>query len=165
MSLLETGDAIAWWPSSNPPDPRPSRLPGFIPGQTSPYTPGRTPRETADAMPPETALEPYSQPSDPVVVTSTTGEYAVQFASYTSEQRAWKGWDSLRGEAAGLLNVIKPNVLRADLGEAIGVVYRLRTVSTPKAIAERLCEALRSRGVDCLVVKSDPAVADTGATG
>ena len=89
--------------------------------------------------------------------------YTVQFASYTSEARAWRGWDSIRGTANGLLNDIKPDVGRADLGGDMGTVYRLGTRPATKQNAKTLCSALKAKGVDCLVIKFGPEIADSSA--
>ncbi len=53
------------------------------------------------------------------------------------------GWSELRGNAPDLLDPISPVVQRADLGEDIGTVYRLRTTSTAKEDATALCGELR----------------------
>ena len=89
--------------------------------------------------------------------------YTVQLASYTSEERAWRGWDSIRGTVQGLLNDIEPDVRRADLGGSMGIVYRLRTRPAPKQKAKSLCSSLQAKGVDCLVLKSKPEIADSGS--
>lgn len=108
--------------------------------------------------------KPKETPGQAGAAASSAG-YAVQFASYTSEERAWRGWDTLQVEATDLLSDVTPSVQRADLGGASGIVYRLRTVPTERAQAETLCGALKARGVDCLVVKSDATVAKTGEAG
>ena len=73
------------------------------------------------------------------------------------------GWSELRGAAPDLLDPISPVVQRADLGEAIGTVYRLRTASTAKDDAAALCGELKSRGIDCLVIKQAPSQTATGS--
>jgi len=96
---------------------------------------------------------------------SASVDYAVQFASYTNEERAWRGWDDLQTAAGELLSGVEPRVERADLGAGKGVVFRLRTAPTAKARAQSLCEAMKARGVECLVVKSEPKMAETGQAG
>ena len=83
-----------------------------------------------------------------------SGSYAVQFASYHSEERAHEGWSELNRQAPELLGGITPSVQRADLG-ARGTFYRLRSTGTTRAQADRLCGALDTRGIDCIVVTVD----------
>ena len=66
------------------------------------------------------------------------------------------GWSELRGNAPDLLDPIAPVVRRADLGEELGTVYRLRTAPVAKTDATTLCTELKARGLDCLVVKEAP---------
>jgi Tfp pilus assembly protein PilF len=114
------------------------------------------------AMPaPNRPAATMSPPSAPSTAKPAGDAYTVQFASYTSEERAWRGWDALRGAANGLLNDIEPDVRRADLGGGMGTVYRLRTQPAPRLNAKTLCSALKAKGVDCLVMKSEPEIADS----
>lgn len=95
----------------------------------------------------------------------TSSGHAIQFASYTQADDAHRGWDTLRERAPDLLAEIEPRVVDADLGPAAGgVFYRLRTPPTSQAEAKQLCTALAARGIDCLVVRAEPASADA-ATG
>jgi Flp pilus assembly protein TadD len=86
--------------------------------------------------------------------------YAVQLASYRSEGRAMRGWTELRSAAPELLETIEPVIRRADLGQDVGTYYRLRTAPVTKGEAETLCTELKSRGIDCLVIKEAPANSD-----
>ena len=109
------------------------------------------------------APEPQVAALQPMTLATSTGDYVVQLASYRSEARAMLGWSELRGAAPDLLDPISPVVQRADLGEAIGTVYRLRTASTAKDDAAALCGELKSRGIDCLVIKQAPSQTETGS--
>ena len=112
---------------------------------------------TADAdIPAPQASEPQVAALQPVAPTTSGGDYAVQLASYRSEARAMLGWSELRGNAPDLLDPVTPVVQRADLGEDIGTVYRLRTAPTAKSVAASLCSELKVRGIDCLVIKGAP---------
>jgi hypothetical protein len=93
----------------------------------------------------------------------STGNYAVQLASYRSEARAMLGWSELRGNAPDLLDPISPVVQRAELGADIGTVYRLRTTPTAKSDAATLCSELKARGIDCLVIKEAPSGSNAGS--
>ncbi len=136
MSANGTGDAITWTVPREAVDDVPKAT---ATARTQPQTQAQAPRQAAVAIP--------------------GGAYAVQFASYTSEDRAWRGWDTLRVEATDLLNGVEPKVERADLGGEKGVVYRLRTAPAAKSHAETLCAALKGQGINCLVVKSEPKMA------
>jgi hypothetical protein len=125
---------------------------------------------TADAQPAAavqvamtpTAPEAQTAAVQPMAPATTSGGYAVQLASYLSAARAMLGWSELRGNAPDLLDPISPVVQRADLGEDIGTVYRLRTASTAKDDATALCGELKSRGIGCLVVKDAPGETESG---
>jgi Flp pilus assembly protein TadD len=125
---------------------------------------------TADAQPAapvQVAMAPKVPESQVAAVTpltpaTTSSGYAVQLASYLSEARAMLGWSELRGNAPDLLDPISPVVQRADLGEDIGTVYRLRTTPTAKEDATALCGELTSRGINCLVVKDVPDETESG---
>jgi Tfp pilus assembly protein PilF len=120
-----------------------------------------TPAMTAKPAPTSGPASTSPQMAQP----APTGEsYAVQFASYTSEERAWRGWDVLQGAATDLLSGIEPNVERTELGEGKGTVFRLRTRPSGKAGAESLCNALVAQGIECLVVRSGPQMADRSAS-
>lgn len=125
---------------------------------------------TADASFEETPAEP-SEPAAAVVAASQAiapslpsadieSSYAVQLASYLSEGRAMRGWTELRNTAPELLETIVPVVHRAELGQDVGTFYRLRTAPTSKGEAEALCTELKSRDIDCLVIKEAPAKID-----
>lgn len=130
---------------------------------TSDADTGTTNMGTNPAMTPKAAPKSGPAPVSPQTAQpAPTGEsYAVQFASYTSEERAWRGWDVLQGSATNLLSGIEPNVERTELGEGKGTVYRLRTRPSGKASAESLCNALVAQGIECLVVRSGPQMADS----
>lgn len=90
---------------------------------------------------------------------SAVGGYAVQFASYKSEDRARQGWATIQAAAGDLLQGVEPVVRRADLGVEKGIFYRLRARPTSRAEAESLCQSLAARGIDCLIVEEASAMA------
>jgi hypothetical protein len=126
---------------------------------------------TADAniaAPSNTAIAPKASESQVAAVQpmaqSMVGEpYAVQLASYRSEAGAMQGWLELRGNAPDLLDPVSTVVQRADLGGDLGTVYRLRTTPTAKTNAASLCAELKTRGIDCLVVKEAPSETRNGS--
>lgn len=108
------------------------------------------------------APEAQTAAVQPMAPATASGGYVVQLASYLSEARAMLGWSELRGNAPDLLDPISPVVQRAELGEDIGTVYRLRTASTAKDDATALCGELKSRGISCLVVKDASSETESG---
>jgi|GEM_PF-2089342 len=82
-----------------------------------------------------------------------SGEYEVQLASYRSEADAMSGWSKLSARAGSTLGGMEPVVRRADLGPDKGIYYRLRTQGFAKADAQSLCQSLKARDIDCLVVR------------
>ena len=89
------------------------------------------------------------QPDEPeeAATPAPTG-VGVQLAAYTSRARAEQGWNDLsrRTDAlSGLRYRIEQGVVD------IGTVYRLQAVAADRASADRLCDALRSDGIDCQV--------------
>ena len=94
--------------------------------------------------------------------TKPSGNYSVQFASYRSEDRARTGWEEIRADADGLLDGMVPVVHQADLGPDRGTYYRLRSRPVSQADAARLCDQLKTQGLDCLVIKVSSDVAGSG---
>jgi Flp pilus assembly protein TadD len=111
------------------------------------------PRKPAASEPEVAAAQPMTPTQ---TETNIEPSYAVQLASYLSEERAIRGWTELRSVAPDLLDPIEPVVRRADLDEDRGTFYRLRTAPTTKDDANALCMELQSRGIDCLVIKEAP---------
>ena len=118
-----------------------------------------TPAEPSEPAAAEVAASQAIAPSPPDA--DIESSYAVQLASYLSEGRAMRGWAELRNSAPELLETIVPVVHRAELGQDVGTFYRLRTAPTSKGEAEALCTELKSRDIDCLVIKEAPAKVDT----
>ncbi len=117
-----------------------------------------TPAEPSEPAAAEVAASQAIAPSLPDA--DIESSYAVQLASYLSEGRAMRGWTELRNTAPELLETIVPVVHRAELGQDVGTFYRLRTAPTSKGEAEALCTELKSRDIDCLVIKEAPAKID-----
>ncbi len=118
---------------------------------------------TAQISTPNTQIANLS-PTAPIQDTpAAEANYTVQLASFRSEENARKGWGLLRDKAADLLQEFDPVIRRADLGADMGVFYRLRTPLITKDAADRLCGALKERGIDCLKVKATSGNTDTAA--
>ncbi len=85
-------------------------------------------------------------------VSPTAGAALVQVAAYRNDAEAAGAWQTLKSRNADLVQGLKPDIQRADLG-AKGVWYRLRVGPfESKAAAAEMCQALKSRGGDCRVV-------------
>jgi Flp pilus assembly protein TadD len=99
----------------------------------------------------------------------TSGNYSVQIASSRSEAGAQKAWSKVQQKAPDLLGDLRHVISRADLGSAKGVYYRARSGTLERNEALRRCEALKSRGLDCFVVRvgttGQPAPEDPAGNG
>ncbi|SDG96287.1 SPOR domain-containing protein [Roseospirillum parvum] len=104
--------------------------------------------EPAPAAPPQAASQVAATPP-------AEGGFLVQLASVREEVRTETEWARLKKAHADLLTPFTPVVERADLGDK-GVWYRLRMGHfSTRAAASALCDELKSRKVDCLVVANN----------
>ena len=83
----------------------------------------------------------------------------VQLGAFRSLERAERGSDILRKAHPDLLGQLRfdlsLNISRIDLGPDKGVFFRLQAGPYPSATAAgNLCEELKSRSVDCLIVQN-----------
>ncbi len=104
------------------------------------------------------SLEPAAKAPEagsPKPAASTPGgRYLVQLGAYRSRESATGAWNRLRETHAGLLAGLSLNIMRADLGPGKGVYYRARVGPfDASAQARALCDNLKSRKVDCFVVR------------
>jgi cell division protein FtsN len=112
--------------------------------------------EISAAPPPEPVAEaPDPEPVAPAESESATaGVYLVQLAAFRESAEADKAWRQLAKQHGDLLSDFTARVERADLGADLGVFYRLRIGPFGgEAAAKALCDALKSRNLDCLVVR------------
>ena len=151
------------------PDPREERL---MPPAESPLAvpvPPAGPRE-AQAVPevadagetvPETEPPPAAPTAAEVIEAKRPGPppppafapYQVQLAAVRSSTAADDEWSRLRRRHADLLGGLGLTVVRADLGPAKGVFYRVRVGPlADEAAARGVCAQLAERKVGCLVV-------------
>ncbi len=124
-------------------------------------------REQATAaLPPsqtQTAVATAADPQPPQAAPTTkmaafsaqpeTGRFLVQIASYREKDDALRRFDKLASQHSDLLSALAPDILKADLGDK-GVYYRLRLGpfdSFDRSID--LCNALKERQLDCLVIQ------------
>ncbi|MGB0683636.1 MAG: SPOR domain-containing protein [Magnetovibrionaceae bacterium] len=105
-----------------------------------------------------TALQPGSaaptpEPASTVVQPALGGAYAIQVAAVRSQDAGEKEWNRLKKANPDLFSALELSVVRADLGER-GIFYRLRAGPlASRADAKALCGELKTRKLNCLVVK------------
>jgi RND family efflux transporter MFP subunit len=141
---------------------------GFDPEATpSAVDPTPPPEDPGDASAPASVAPGPSAPTVPVssapprqrsaaTVVFGTGEASrpgarVQLLSAQSVLAIERGRAELAREHPDLLDEHSYRIVRADLGER-GVYYRLRLPVETEEAAGALCEALKARSVDCLVL-------------
>ncbi len=82
-----------------------------------------------------------------------TGGFVVQLISIRSRARARPAWTRLQKKHPALLGDRELAIQKADLGDR-GIFYRIRAgFFADRASASRVCNALKTRGQDCLVTK------------
>ncbi len=82
-----------------------------------------------------------------------TGGFVVQLISIRSRDRTRPAWTKLQKAHPALLGNRELTIQKADLGDR-GVYYRVRAgFFAERASARDLCNALKTRGQDCLVTK------------
>lgn len=81
------------------------------------------------------------------------GSWSIQLASFRTPEKADAEWKDLVRRHADVLASATRKIIRFDLGEELGVRYRLRAGPyATKAEAEAACAALLEAGGGCLVV-------------
>jgi hypothetical protein len=86
---------------------------------------------------------------------TTRSAYQVQFAAYRTTKRAERGWREIRQAAPDLLGKLGHTVKKGGIGNDGSRLHRLRTLAyADPAPARALCENLKRRGVECLVVST-----------
>lgn len=81
------------------------------------------------------------------------GDYVIQIAAFRDVATANAEFASLRSKHSDLLDGMRPDLQRADLGDK-GIYYRLRLgFFASKEKASQTCAQLKTRGQDCLVRK------------
>ena len=91
-------------------------------------------------------------PSSPSIDASAAGAYRVQLGAYADPKAALAGWEKTRKMGAELLGDFQPMVVAAEVKGR--TLQRLQTGPLPNsAAATQLCQALKAKGADCLVVR------------
>ena len=135
-------------PAPDPPAPPPA------PPAAAPAS--ETPTQVADPVVTAPVAAPVAPPAAPQAAAlpeATTGGFVVQLISIRSRDRARPAWTKLQKAHPALLGNRELSIQKADLGDR-GVYYRVRTgFFAERASARDLCNALKTRGQDCLVTK------------
>ncbi|HVM80687.1 MAG TPA: SPOR domain-containing protein [Stellaceae bacterium] len=130
-----------------PAAPAPSAITG-APSTPAPASPGEARATPAPSPPQQSAAVPPPAP------TPTSGKgFRLQVASVKTEDGAKQEWERIRRQNTDLLGALSYKAERVDLGER-GVFFRVQIGPIADGSeAERICGALRSRNVGCILVK------------
>ncbi|HKP27726.1 MAG TPA: SPOR domain-containing protein [Dongiaceae bacterium] len=134
-----------------------------MPAATTTNAAATTAKPAATEAPAKTPEKAAEKPADkPAQVASAAPANAdpkakpagvrIQLASLPSESAAWDAWKQISGKYSAQLTGLTAMVESADLGTK-GTFYRVQTgpFATVAAAQER-CTAMKSAGLDCLVV-------------
>jgi cell division septation protein DedD len=116
------------------------------------------PKAEAAQIPAEPPVAPSAATSEPApqvaaLPDAKTGGFLVQLAALRAEDGARPAWARLQKAHPALLGDRELTIQRVDLGDR-GIFYRVQTGFFADRVGARaLCNALKARGQDCLVVK------------
>jgi cell division septation protein DedD len=121
------------------------------PSRALPAPPGSVPAPKAVIAP--AAPTPSQGRQAAEVRPAAGGAYKVQIAATRSDADARATWTRLQSANRDLLGSLALTVQQADLGER-GIYYRIQAGGLADVqSAQSLCAALKSRRVDCMVVR------------
>jgi cell division septation protein DedD len=139
-------------PPPEAPAPRPTAPPQAAATQAAPTPlagplPAPGPAPTAKPMMTPAQVAALAKPASPATATK------IQLASLRTPEEARDEWARLKHGNPDLLGKLTAVAVRADLGER-GVYYRVEAGPVgDKAAAQRLCKALKERGLECGLVQ------------
>ena len=155
-SVVMTPEAAAPPPADAPEPPEPV---ASVPAPPEPAASAPEPAEAATSAP---AAETTAQPPPPAPDVQTaartpsvapSGAYVVQLAALRARDSARPAWARLQKAHPMFLGDKELTIQEVDLGER-GIFYRVQAGFFPdRAGASALCQALKARQQDCLVVK------------
>ncbi|MEE8516726.1 MAG: SPOR domain-containing protein, partial [Alphaproteobacteria bacterium] len=102
-------------------------------------------------------LQPQSKPPVPEKFRAGSGKpgYRVQIFALTSDAAVRKAWPRLQKAHPDLLGGLNLKVVRTTRGPRKGIVYRMQVGTLSSAAAAlKLCDRLRQRNLDCILVRS-----------
>jgi hypothetical protein len=119
------------------------------------------PPPVAGQPPPATAPRPAAPPAQvaaapaiPAPPATAGGGFRVQLGSFKSETAASEGWRRVAERHKDVLAGQPMTVARADLGGDKGIVFRVQVGNfATRDDAARLCDYLKERRQDCLIVR------------
>lgn len=133
---------------------------------------GEAPAAAAPLAPPPTAVPPAPIASAPAAgvtppvpapeasaaavdaLDPAAPQFLVQVGSYKSTEEALQSWQKMKGKHEDLLKGFTPNVAAVELGDR-GTFHRLRFGPfSDRDGANAVCQSLKERKQDCLIVKS-----------
>lgn len=97
---------------------------------------------------PTPATKPASAQSVAPAAPAAVSGVGVQLAAYGTRARAEQGWSDITRRTEALAG-FKYRVVEGKVD--IGTVYRLQAVAPDRAVAEKLCAALKADGLDCQI--------------
>jgi cell division septation protein DedD len=103
-----------------------------------------------DLTPGKPAAQVASREPAGTAAATTASGMMVQVSSQKSEDAARATYRDLQARYKGIIGTYEPNIQRADLGDR-GVYYRVRVGPFASADAQRLCDALKGAGGDCVL--------------
>lgn len=92
---------------------------------------GQNPEQTAQAQP--------------------QGDYQLQLAAFSQQDRAKKGQQLIEHQYADLLGDVQVTVVAPQSGSSL---YKLKTTGMSRKDATSLCQSLKDKGQDCFVVRA-----------
>lgn len=113
-------------------------------------TPPASADQTAEAVETETAATPTVE-QVPLIAPVESGGFRVQMSSVQSRETAQQSWSVLKGAHPDLLSALTLTVQQAEVRGS--TYYRVQVGPLDQAGAVQLCEQLKERGQDCLLVR------------
>lgn len=127
----------------------PAATPVATPGTGKPEV--LTPPAQGTAPAPQPASTPTPGQSIASLIDSISG-HRIQLASVRSEDQAQATWARIKRGNEDVLGGLTMRAVRVDLGDR-GIYYRVQAGPLDEAGAQSACAKLKSRSVDCIVVK------------
>jgi hypothetical protein len=112
----------------------------------TPPAPGTPPAPT-----PAAPAQPQGGQSIATLIDTLSG-HRIQLASVRTEEQAKATWARLQQSNGDVLGPLTMRAVRVDLGER-GTFYRVQAGPLDDAGANSACSKLRTRSVDCIVIK------------
>lgn len=109
-----------------------------------------------DGLAPLAATAPPPEPGRQTTSVRPPPPLVVQVGSFRTDAEAREGWRRLRRSHPDLFADRSGRVERADLGSR-GAFFRLLAATHGAGEAFQLCQRIKDRGLDCLVMRSPPA--------